>query len=77
MRMIVRATVAVIILSDHSTADVTVDLMVQKMATIEQVGLMYMYVLYCELRLKFTSLLNNFCPLMQRIFLRKDQIIMN
>ena len=33
-----RATVAAIILSDHSTADVTMVSMAQKMATIVQVG---------------------------------------
>ena len=33
-----RATVAVIIQWDHSTADVTVDLMAQKMATTVQGG---------------------------------------
>ena len=38
-------TVAVIILSDHSTADVTVDSMVQKTVTIVQVGSMDVFVL--------------------------------
>ena len=36
--MIVRATVAAIIPWDHSTADVTMDLMAQKMANTVQVG---------------------------------------
>ena len=42
--MIVRATVAAIIPWGHSTADVTMDLMAQKMVTTVQVGFMYMYV---------------------------------
>ena len=40
-----RATVAVIIPSDHSTADVTMDLMAQKTVTTVQVGFMDVYVL--------------------------------
>ena len=38
-----RATVAVIIPSDHSTADVTLDSMAQKTVTIVQVGFMYVF----------------------------------